>query len=138
GRTPVGIESTVVDCTTTPPTLLRPGTITRAELEAVVGSVQDPAPVTDAEAPATRAGTPASVAANRPAAITWSEAGRTAAADLHVHLHLDASPLAYAAELYAALHAVDDVGCATVLVEEVPMDPAWDGIRDRLTRAAHP
>ncbi|MFM9013790.1 MAG: Sua5 family C-terminal domain-containing protein [Gemmatimonadota bacterium] len=74
----------------------------------------------------------------RPAAITWSEAGRTAAVNLHVHLHLDASPLAYAAELYAALHAVDDAGCGTVLVEEVPMDPAWDGIRDRLARAAHP
>jgi L-threonylcarbamoyladenylate synthase len=55
-----------------------------------------------------------------------------------VHLHLDASPLAYAAELYAALHAVDDAGCATLLVEQVPMDPAWDGIRDRLARAAHP
>ncbi|MBM3884857.1 MAG: threonylcarbamoyl-AMP synthase [Gemmatimonadetes bacterium] len=178
GRTPVGIESTVVDCTTTPPTLLRPGTITRAELEVVVGPLQDPAPVTDAEAPraapgmiarhyapramvrlldadalaravaterqrgteapATREAEPVSAGANRPAAITWSEAGRAAAADLHVHLHLDASPLAYAAELYAALHAVDDAGCGTVLVEQVPMDPAWDGIRDRLARAAHP
>jgi L-threonylcarbamoyladenylate synthase len=179
GRTPVGIESTVVDCTTTPPTLLRPGTITRAELEAVVGPLQDPVPVTEAEAPraapgmiarhyapratvrlldadamaqavvtgrrrgldasaaGTRATTPGSAMENTLAAITWSEAGRAAASELHIHLHLEASPLAYAAELYAALHAVDDAGGTTVLVEQVPSDPAWDGIRDRLARAAH-
>ena len=32
-----GIESTVVDCTTTPPRILRPGPIGRAEIEAAVG-----------------------------------------------------------------------------------------------------
>jgi len=39
-----GIESTVVDCTTNPPRILRPGPIGRAELEAVLGS-----PVIDAQ-----------------------------------------------------------------------------------------
>ncbi|MFM7137709.1 MAG: L-threonylcarbamoyladenylate synthase, partial [Planctomycetota bacterium] len=32
-----GIESTVIDCTITPPRILRPGPLTRAELEAAVG-----------------------------------------------------------------------------------------------------
>ena len=178
GQTSVGIESTVIDCTTTPPTLLRPGTISRPELEAVVGALQDPAPVTDAEAPraapgmiarhyapratvrivetdafaeavaealadaasATRASGSPSLSA-RPGegigAVTWSEAGARAAVDATVHHALGASPLDYAAGLYAALHAVDDAGCAIVLVEQVPDGPAWDGVRDRLARASH-
>lgn len=39
GATGVGLESTVIDCTCTPPMILRPGGVTREELEAVVGSV---------------------------------------------------------------------------------------------------
>lgn len=35
----VGLESTVVDCTTNPPKLLRPGGITLAQLEQVIGKV---------------------------------------------------------------------------------------------------
>jgi len=172
GQTTVGIESTVVDCTTTPPTLLRPGTITRAELEAVVGPLQNPAPVTDAEAPRAAPGmiarhyapratvrivetevfadvvaqaiaahratdtTPA-IAAGGIGVVTWSEAGARAAAGATVHHPLGASPLDYAAGLYAALHAVDDAGCGLVLVERVPDGPAWDGVRDRLARASH-
>ncbi|MEF3274941.1 MAG: threonylcarbamoyl-AMP synthase [Chloroflexus sp.] len=40
GPTPIGIESTVLDCTTTPPTLVRPGGISLEELEAVIGPIQ--------------------------------------------------------------------------------------------------
>ncbi|WP_338754830.1 L-threonylcarbamoyladenylate synthase [Bacillus sp. FJAT-52991] len=44
GETGVGVESTVVDCTTDIPVILRPGGITKEELEAVVGEVTlDPA-----------------------------------------------------------------------------------------------
>jgi L-threonylcarbamoyladenylate synthase len=39
GPTGVGVESTVVDCTSTIPTILRPGGITKEQLEAVVGEV---------------------------------------------------------------------------------------------------
>ncbi|WP_322511521.1 L-threonylcarbamoyladenylate synthase [Chloroflexus sp.] len=49
GATPIGIESTVLDCTTTPPTLLRPGGISLEALEAVVGPVQVRTRPTDAE-----------------------------------------------------------------------------------------
>jgi L-threonylcarbamoyladenylate synthase len=45
-------------------------------------------------------------------------------------------PAAYARRLYAALHEVDDAGCAAVLVELPPDLPGWAGVRDRLTRAA--
>jgi L-threonylcarbamoyladenylate synthase len=157
GRTSVGIESTVVDCTTSPPTLLRPGTITRAALETVVGPLADPMPLADAEAPRPAPGMiarhyaphatvqlvtadelmVAGDAAPDAAAITCTEAGRQAANGRRVHLHLGDDPLAYAAGLYDALHTIDDAGCATVLVERVPEDRDWDGVRDRLTRAAH-
>jgi L-threonylcarbamoyladenylate synthase len=40
GATPMGVESTVVDMTTDPPTLLRPGGITREAIEALIGAVR--------------------------------------------------------------------------------------------------
>jgi L-threonylcarbamoyladenylate synthase len=44
GATGVGVESTVVDCTEDVPVILRPGGVTREQLEAVVGEVAvDPA-----------------------------------------------------------------------------------------------
>jgi L-threonylcarbamoyladenylate synthase len=36
GPTPIGVESTIVDCTRTPPALLRPGGVTREQLAAVI------------------------------------------------------------------------------------------------------
>ena len=44
GATGVGVESTVIDCTTSIPVILRPGGVTKEQLEAVVGKVDsDPA-----------------------------------------------------------------------------------------------
>lgn len=40
GATPIGIESTVLDCTTDPPTLLRPGGISLETLTDLIGEVQ--------------------------------------------------------------------------------------------------
>lgn len=164
GQTTVGIESTVVDCSVTPPMLLRPGTIIRAALEAVVGPLADPAPVTAEDAPraapgmiarhyaprarvrlvptdalegaiaeAARRGTTETVGT-----VTWSAVGRSLGGVVREHHPLPADAEGYAAGLYAALHAVDEAGCAEVLVERPPDDPAWAGVRDRVTRAAHP
>jgi L-threonylcarbamoyladenylate synthase len=43
---------------------------------------------------------------------------------------------AYARDLYAALHALDDAECEVAFVDEVPEGPEWAGVRDRLRRAA--
>ena len=44
GETGVGVESTVVDCTADIPVILRPGGVTKEEIERVIGSVsEDPA-----------------------------------------------------------------------------------------------
>lgn len=48
GATGVGLESTVVDCTTEIPVILRPGGVTKEQLEGVVGKVDvDPALLTE-------------------------------------------------------------------------------------------
>jgi L-threonylcarbamoyladenylate synthase len=49
---------------------------------------------------------------------------------------LSADPREYAADLYAALHRLDDAGYATILVKRPPDGEDWLAVRDRLTRAA--
>lgn len=52
GPTGVGVESTVIDCTTEIPVILRPGGVTKEQLEDVVGEVHvDPALSDEREAP---------------------------------------------------------------------------------------
>ena len=43
----------------------------------------------------------------------------------------------YAHDLYAHLRALDAAGADAMLVEDVPQEPAWHAVRDRLTRATH-
>jgi L-threonylcarbamoyladenylate synthase len=47
-------------------------------------------------------------------------------------------PALYAAGLYDALHGADAHHCEQLIVEAPPSSTAWDAIRDRLQRAAHP
>ncbi|GGE81985.1 L-threonylcarbamoyladenylate synthase [Priestia taiwanensis] len=52
GATGVGVESTVVDCTVEPIVILRPGGVTKEQLEEVAGEVEvDPALLNEVEAP---------------------------------------------------------------------------------------
>ncbi len=39
-------------------------------------------------------------------------------------------------ELFAVLRELDATGAALIWIETPPADPAWDGVRDRLQRAA--
>jgi len=45
-------------------------------------------------------------------------------------------PVAAAHELFAALRELDSTGASLIWVETPPDAPAWDGVRDRLQRAA--
>lgn len=162
GRTTVGIESTVVDLSVTPPVLLRPGTITRTEIERITGPIGSPAAPESEDAPRAAPGMiarhyapralvrliasdamdaamheEASGRGARVAALTWSDRAFASGAALVAHHRLPADAVSYAAELYDTLHAIDDAGCEEVLVEQPPADRSWDGVRDRLTRAAH-
>jgi L-threonylcarbamoyladenylate synthase len=160
-----GIESTVVDCTVTPPRVLRPGPIPRQALEAALGGpvvgpdaaaaapagpARSPGTHTRHYAPRTRLDLRADAAAH---VTTLLGQGRrvgwlaTQAADPTVRelatTHRDLvivpmpnDPRAYAAALYATLHALDQRGLDRIVVDEPPDTEAWHAVRDRLTRAA--
>ena len=50
GQSQVGIESTVLDLTVSPPQVLRPGMIHAVSLEAVIGNIQHPTPINSVSA----------------------------------------------------------------------------------------
>lgn len=160
GPTPVGIESTVVDMTGEQPRLLRPGTISRGELEAVVGPIASQQP--EMEETAARPA-PGMVRQHysprgelrlfshqqrgnmaeevRRAAANGEKVGglllRPLDAPLEHTVSMPDEPAAYAARLYSALHDFDALGCTLIVADAVPDDPEWAGVRDRLARAAH-
>ncbi len=151
GESEVGIESTIVDLSRGRAILLRPGAIGAAALEQALG-----APVAAADAGAPRASgtlerhyatvTPLRMVASHAldAEIARFGAGVAVLAfsrpDARVGrwLRMPRDPAAYAHRLYAALREMDAAGCAQILVEQPPDDPAWCAVRDRLGRAAAP
>jgi L-threonylcarbamoyladenylate synthase len=162
GACDVGIESTIVDCTRASPVLLRPGVITPQQLSEVCGvTVITPnAPDTDAPrasgtleshyAPHAmvclmtaeqieQALTSAPVASDRVA--VWSRSAVHAPVAWGKHLMCDVMPadaLQCAHDLFAQLRDFDRQGATQIWVETPPTDVSWDGVRDRLTRAATP
>jgi L-threonylcarbamoyladenylate synthase len=166
GPCAVGIESTIVDCTRGQPVLLRPGLLTRAQLEAACGQ-----PVLDKDAPTTVAAPRASgtleshyapnarvrlmdalalqaaldaLNANNSAAAAQASPGTVAvyarsplrlnAPSLHRQMPDDAA--AAAQQLFAVLRELDALGVSQIWVQAPPDAPEWDGVRDRLSRAA--
>ena len=149
----VGIESTIVDCSRDHPVLLRPGLLTRASLEAALG---EPLLAPDGQAPRA-SGTLASHYAPHARVRLWSGEALAAALDdrarrptgLAVYSRragfaglgalwrrMPDDPAAAAHELFAVLRQLDDPGVAEIWVEQPPEDPAWEGVLDRLRRAA--
>ena len=153
GPCDVGIESTIIDCTREQPVLLRPGVLTREQLEAVLGQ---PLGTPDAHSPRA-SGTLAAHYAPRAKLRLMPGDQIRVALDL-----LGASPLklavysrslskapsgvllrrmpqdaaAAARELFAVLRELDAKGRQLIWVEEPPATPEWEGVRDRLTRAS--
>jgi L-threonylcarbamoyladenylate synthase len=62
--------------------------------------------------------------------------GDTPAPEAAAVARLPDDPAGYAHGLYAALRDLEDAGCESILIEQVPQAHAWDAIRDRLSRAA--
>jgi L-threonylcarbamoyladenylate synthase len=152
GETAIGLESTIVSCLGNEARLLRPGYITRSQLEKVVGPLAVGGPVPRAPgdnrlhyAPATPLAIVTSdeleryagefvarqekvaVLAMRPPLrpqryMTWINAGK--------------KPDAYAHNLYNHLRTLDSAGCTRILVQAPPEDEKWAAISDRLQRAS--
>jgi L-threonylcarbamoyladenylate synthase len=144
GPCPGGLESTVVDASGPTVRLLRPGPITVAELDAVVGPVEvtAPAPAADAPLPSpgllTRHYAPRTVlecAATEEEATFLIRLYETAGLRV-ARLSLTGSPAEVAARLYADLHALDVGGFDRIIAVLPPDTDEWRAVRDRLTRAA--
>ena len=164
GECDVGIESTIIDCTRGEPVLLRPGHITRVQIEAACSRA-----VLDKDAPQAVLGQPAPRASGtleshyaprakvrlmtaaditqklqalgphannlgvwstkRPATdegqgsgVLWRQQATTAEQAAH--------------DLFSVLRDLDGRGVTQIWVQNPPDNPDWEGVRDRLLRAA--
>lgn len=149
GPAAYGIESTVLDLTSGAPRLLRPGALGLRELRDAVGPIALPGTeVTDGSARPSP-GMSKRHYAPRARLILAEDLGDVERAGLAVPVAtmtyeghgpgdevLSADPREYAADLYAALHRLDDLGAATILVQQPPGTEEWLAVRDRLGRAA--
>jgi L-threonylcarbamoyladenylate synthase len=146
GPSDVGIESAIVDLSGTSPVLLRPGRISKQDLESVIGTIGDKA----ASSPRHSGGLERHYAPRTPARMVPAHAldkeiskGRSVAVlafsrpDERVDfwLRMPRDPRAYAQKLYAALRELDSANCEQILVEAPPESAEWDAVRDRLKRA---
>jgi len=148
GPTPVGIESAVVDLSGERPRLLRPGSISRGDIEALIGPLETVPPIADG-APSPSPGMSRRHYSPRARLVFLgndpSDVEEGAGAVLHSDrrapfrhvIRLPDEPEGYARGLYAALHELDRRDCPVVYLEPVPDGGAWEGVRDRLTRAAN-
>ncbi len=146
GDCEIGLESTIVSLVGKP-TLLRPGGISRAQIEAVIGTLAELNPIDAPRAPGTTVSHYAPMTPLRlidsvtlrdgcpPAAAVLS---RSARPDSHRGLWITAAsdPVRYGHDLYANLRALDQAGAPVILVETPPTDSDWEAVWDRLTRSA--
>ena len=157
GACAVGIESTIVDCSRGAPVLLRPGAVSRAQIEAACGQRL----LAKEELPAQVPRVPGSLDAHyaphaklrlMPAkalqtaldvlgadaahiAVYCRSALRTASSRI-VMRRMPDDAAAAAQQLFAVLRSFDDQKVKLIWVEIPPYTPDWDGVNDRLTRAA--
>jgi len=157
GQSEVGIESTILDLSrmaSVGPVLLRPGHISAARIGAVIG--MEPR-MPDAAAPRASGTLDAHYAPSTPVALVSladlpdtlaqlaSRSMRFAlirrvsdrAASAVAQLGLPAGPAGYAHDLYAALRAMDSVEADLLVIEAAPQASDWQGVNDRLRRAAY-
>ncbi len=161
GQSQVGIESTVLDLSVSPPRLLRPGMIHEAALVSVTGELArlDGSSTTLLKSP----GLLPKHYAPRARLVLWgwkdeAELRRLAAESavpeskiqVIAHTHIPSGdhfarvaviphdPEAFARAIYAELHTCDDTGAALIVVEALPEGMPWRAIADRLRRASSP
>jgi L-threonylcarbamoyladenylate synthase len=161
GPCDVGIESSIVDCTRGRPVLLRPGILTPAQLEAACGEAvlgkDEFEQQALGDAPRASGTLEAHYAPN--AKLRLMDAGPIQTAldllgadaahiavyarsivriksDKVLYRRMPDDALATAQQLFAVLRDFDAKGVKLIWVENPPPDADWDGVRDRLGRAA--
>ena len=159
GPCAIGIESSIVDCTRGLPVLLRPGILTRAQLEVACGEpVLDQANVQAAGSTPRAPGTLESHYAPNAKVRLMKAGALQAALDLlgsdaaHIAVYardvlrikstkvlyrrMPGDAAAAAQQLFAVLRGFDARGVKLIWIETPPDTIEWDGVRDRLSRAA--
>ncbi|HEY6227084.1 MAG TPA: Sua5 family C-terminal domain-containing protein, partial [Verrucomicrobiae bacterium] len=151
GQCQVGIESTVYDVLRN--RVLRPGMISAGELNATLGGpenkvLRSPGMLEKHYSPRGRIIVGHWENANEARELVLRSGGRveTTRAIAHERIPVDAGfaavaviphdAEAYARALYAELHRCDESNAEFILIETPPAGPEWEGIRDRLRRAA--
>ena len=159
GPSAVGIESSIVDCTRGQSVLLRPGVLTREQLQAACGEpvldkddLQAPGQTPRASgtleahyAPNAKVRLMDAAALQTALDLLGAEAAHIAVyarAELHVKSaqvllrRMPDDALATAQQLFAVLRDFDAQDAKLIWIENPPVGMAWDGVRDRLGRAA--
>jgi len=161
GACSVGIESTIVDCTRGAPVLLRPGQITREQVQAACGQALLNPQTLATPAPRASGTLEAHYAPNAKVRLMDGAALQTALdvlgtefdsarASIAVYarsiLRVPSERVLYrrmpddaqeaARQLFAVLRDFDAHGVRLIWVERPPQGSDWDGVRDRLQRAA--
>ena len=159
GPCAVGIESSIVDCTRDWPVLLRPGVLTRAQLETACGEpVLNQNDLQEQGSTPRASGTLESHYAPNAKVRLMTAAALQAALDLlgsdaaHIAVYardvlrikstkvlyrrMPDDALAAAQQLFAVLRDFDAQGVQLIWIETPPDTSEWDGVRDRLGRAA--
>lgn len=161
GPTVIGVESTVLDVTCTPPVLLRPGGIPAEAIEAVIGPLQSMADLSlRRRSPGTRYRhyspraqvlllEKASPEAMQAAVAAAVGRGQRVGCLLHRLEFAEVPPgvavrrvggcvADYARALFFALRALDALGVEVIVVEGVPEEGLGMAVMDRLRRATSP
>lgn len=162
----VGIESTIIDCTRGQPVLLRPGVITPEQVQTACGlkvlsitdsqSLEAPTPKASGSLvshyapratvrlmPAPELRTALKLLASHAGApgecstiAVFSRAALTVQTPHVLYRRMPGDAVGAAQTLFASLRELDDLGVKLIWIETPPADPDWDGVRDRLQRAA--
>ncbi|HXG23298.1 MAG TPA: L-threonylcarbamoyladenylate synthase [Chthonomonadales bacterium] len=161
GPTMGGLESTVLDLTSAPACLLRPGLITPSQIEEVIGPIVLARGARDREGTALRSPgmLPRHYAPRAPLEcaldsgrsrvqklcrqgkkVGWIAFGAEDAEELPnlITVEMPTDPRAYSKRLYAVLHALDEAGVEQIVVALPPDTEEWLAVRDRLRRASSP
>jgi len=154
GACRVGVESTIVDLSGPAPRILRPGSISAAQLAdilplsgqhsanaprvpgALASHYAPRLPCFRFEAGERRQLDPA-LWQGRFALISLDNAAPPPSQPWQ-HYALPGNPADYASQIYSVLHQAEASGAAHIVIEMPPQDAAWLHVRDRLLRASTP
>ncbi|HWB07887.1 MAG TPA: L-threonylcarbamoyladenylate synthase [Pirellulales bacterium] len=158
GPTPGGLESTVLDVTTAPPRLLRPGLVSRRDIEALIGPIE----VGSCSPSGAPARSPGMLERHYAPSVpleclegSWQRVKELCLAGMRVGwltlgsapedglsglfaVEMPPDPAGYGSQLYAALHSLEAIGLDRIVVELPPREEAWLAVHDRLRRSATP